>query len=52
MRNEYKILVDVSSGSGVSFPRSKMAGAWSWPLTASRAEVKNAWSYTSTPPMS
>jgi hypothetical protein len=31
------------------FPRGKAAGAWSWPSPPSRAEVKNAWSYTSTP---
>jgi hypothetical protein len=35
-------------GSGCSFPGGKEAGASSWPLTSS-AEVKNAWSYTSTP---
>jgi hypothetical protein len=35
-------------GTGGSFPGSKAAGAWSWPLP-SIAEVKNAWSYTSTP---
>jgi hypothetical protein len=29
-------------------PEGKAAGAWSWPLLSS-AEVKNAWSYTSTP---
>jgi len=27
---------------------SKVAGAWSWPLTSSSTEVKNVWSYTST----
>jgi hypothetical protein len=34
---------------GESFPGGKVAGAWIWPLTPSSAEVKNAWSYTSTP---
>jgi hypothetical protein len=32
-----------------SFSGSKAAWAWSWPYTPSSAEVKNAWSYTSTP---
>jgi hypothetical protein len=36
-------------GTRGSFPGGKAAGAWSWPLTPSSAEVKNAWSYTSTP---
>jgi hypothetical protein len=35
-------------GTWGSFPESKATGAWRWPLTSS-AEVKNAWSYTSTP---
>jgi len=35
-------------GTGCSFPGGKAAEEWSWPLT-SIAEVKNAWSYTSTP---
>jgi hypothetical protein len=35
-------------GTRGSFPGSKTAGAWSWPITSS-AEVKNAWSYTSAP---
>jgi hypothetical protein len=35
-------------GTRGSFPRGKAAGAWSWPLPSS-VEVKNAWSYTSTP---
>jgi hypothetical protein len=29
----------------------KRPGAWSWPLTSFNAEVKNTWSYTSTPPI-
>jgi hypothetical protein len=36
-------------GTMGSFPGGKAAGAWSWPLTPSNAEVKNEWSYTSTP---
>jgi hypothetical protein len=28
--------------------RGKAARAWSWPLTPCRAEVRNAWTYTST----
>jgi hypothetical protein len=36
-------------GTRGSFPRGKVAGVWSWPLTSSSAEVKNAWSYTSAP---
>jgi hypothetical protein len=36
-------------GNGGSFPGFKAAGTWSWPLTPSSAEVKNVWSYTSTP---
>jgi hypothetical protein len=32
------------------FLGGKAAGAWSWPLPSS-AEVKNAWNYTSTPPI-
>jgi hypothetical protein len=35
-------------GTRGSFSAGKAAGAWSWPLTSSSAEV-NAWSYTSTP---
>jgi hypothetical protein len=31
------------------FPGGKAAGAWSLPLNPPSAEVKNAWSYTSTP---
>jgi hypothetical protein len=31
-----------------SFLGSKAAGTWSWPLNPSGAEVKNAWSHTST----
>ena len=34
-----------SVGNGGSFPRGKVAGAWSWP-PASNTEVKNKWSYT------
>jgi len=37
-------------GNRSSFPGNKVAVAWSWPLTLSSAGVKNAWSYTSTPP--
>jgi hypothetical protein len=33
------------------FPGGKTAGVWSWPPTPSSAKVKNAWSYTSTPPI-
>jgi len=35
--------------NGASFPRRKVDGTWRWPLTSTRAEVKNAWSYTATP---
>jgi hypothetical protein len=31
------------------FPGGKTTGSWSWPFTPSRAKVKNAWRYTSTP---
>jgi hypothetical protein len=34
-----------------SFPEGKVAWAWSSPITPSSAEVKNAWSYTSTSPV-
>jgi hypothetical protein len=34
---------------GDSFSGGKAAGAWSWPVTSSSAEVKNPWNYTSTP---
>jgi len=34
-------------GTVGSYLPGKAAGAWSWPLSA---DVKNAWSYTSTPP--
>jgi hypothetical protein len=34
----------------VFFPGRKTAVAWSWPLTSTQCRVKNAWSYTSTPP--
>jgi len=37
-----------SSGYRGIFPRGKLAGEWSWPLTS--AGVKNAWSCTSTTP--
>jgi len=40
----------LSSGYRDLFSRGKSAGAWSWPLTLSSAEVKNVWSYTSTRP--
>jgi hypothetical protein len=40
-----------SMGTKASFPGGKSAGAWSWPLTSSSAEVENAWSYTSNPPI-
>jgi hypothetical protein len=40
-----------TKGTRGSFPGGKAAAAWSWPLTPSGAEVKNAWSYTSTPPI-
>jgi hypothetical protein len=39
-----------SVGIGVSFPECKSAGTWSQPLTPSSTEVKNEWSYSSTPP--
>jgi hypothetical protein len=38
------------NGCRGSFLRDKAAGAWSWPLTLSGAEVKNAWSYAATLP--
>jgi hypothetical protein len=31
---------------GSSFPGGEKAGAWTWPLTSSSAEVKFVWSYT------
>jgi hypothetical protein len=34
-----------------SFPGGKAAGERIWPLTPSTAEVKNAWSYASIPPI-
>jgi hypothetical protein len=36
-------------GTGTSLTGDKMARAWGEPLTSFSAEVKNAWSYTSTP---
>lgn len=33
------------------FPQGTAAGEWIWPLTSINAEVKNQWSYTSTPPI-
>jgi hypothetical protein len=33
-----------------SFLRSKVARAWSWPITPTSGKVKNVWSYTSTSP--
>jgi hypothetical protein len=36
-------------GTRGSFPEGKAAGAWKWHSPPSIAEVKNAWSYTSTP---
>jgi len=39
----------LSGYRGLSYPGSKLAGAWSWPHTSIRAEVKNAWSHTCTP---
>jgi hypothetical protein len=38
-------------GTRGSFPGGKAAGAWSWSLTSISAEVKNVWSYISTPPV-
>jgi len=32
-------------------PGGKASGAWSWPPTSISAEIKNAWSYTSTLPI-
>jgi hypothetical protein len=32
------------------FPGGEVAGAWSWSLTSTSAEVKKMWIYTSTPP--
>jgi len=47
-------LFDTTSKVAVANPASypmdtggKAAGAWSWPLTPSSAEIKNGWSYTS-----
>jgi hypothetical protein len=37
-------------GTRGSFPGGKAAGVWSW-LLPSSAEVRNAWSYTYTPPI-
>jgi len=39
----------LSNGYQRLFTWTEAAGTWSWPLSSS-AEVKNAWSYTSTPP--
>jgi hypothetical protein len=36
-------------GTRGSLPDGKAVGVWNWPLTPSSAEVKNTWSYTSTP---
>jgi hypothetical protein len=36
-------------GIGSSSSGGEAAGAWSWPLFPSSVEVKNAWSYSSTP---
>lgn len=33
-----------------SFTQGWSGWAWIWPLVPSRADVKNGWSYTSTPP--
>jgi hypothetical protein len=38
-------------GTRGSFPGGKAVWSWSWPLTSISAEVKNEWSYTSTPPI-
>jgi hypothetical protein len=34
-------------GTGGSYGGDEAAGSWNWPLTPIYAEVKNAWSYTS-----
>jgi hypothetical protein len=39
----------LTNGCEGSFPRSKAAGARSWPQTPSSAGVNNVWSYTSIP---
>jgi len=38
-------------GTGGSYSGGKKAAAWSWPLTSIFCRVKNAWTYTSTPPL-
>jgi hypothetical protein len=37
-------------GTGASLPRSKAAGAWSWPLTSILCQGHEWWCYTSTCP--
>jgi hypothetical protein len=37
-------------GQHGAFRWGEVAGAWGWPLIASGADVKHAWSYTSVPP--
>jgi len=45
----------IQTGSGVhpdSYPMGiggSIPGTWSWPLTSIQCQVKNSWSYTSTP---
>jgi hypothetical protein len=40
-----------SVSTGITFPRSKVVGVWSWPLTDSYAKVKNVWSCSFAPPL-
>jgi hypothetical protein len=42
-------LASYTMGTEDSYPEGKTAGAWSWPLTSTSAEVQYAWRYTSTP---
>jgi hypothetical protein len=39
-----------SMGTEGSFLGGQAAGAWSWPLTSTSAEVNKTWIYTSNPP--
>jgi hypothetical protein len=51
MRNASIIFVGISEGKRGSFPGVKWPGCEADNSLQSRAEVKNAWSYTSTPPI-
>jgi hypothetical protein len=40
----------LSKGYWAHFPRGKMVGAWSWPLTSNWCQGQEKWIYTSTTP--